>query len=188
MEEGGKKTEKERHKDSGTERRTQRTGSRGGGVTGESLRPTARESRVAGGQSLSSKDQMSGAGAGRSERLSLLQAGPDNKLHFHGGAAAAAGGTLMVPRGDDEDLAFRTHGRQAVPDFMMPPRSWEGAAVARMPAPETLSACARRVPCWPRMPAHPLPGLERCGIFCLRRGGHMDGKGLQVAKLGGPGL
>lgn len=125
---------------------------------------------------------MSGAGAGRSERLSLLQAGPDNKLHFHGGAAAAAGGTLMVPRGDDEDLAFRTHGRQAVPDFMMPPRSWEGAAVARVPAPETLSACARRVPCWPRMPAHPFPGLERCGIFCLRRGGHTDGEGVAGGK------
>ncbi|MEJ1281650.1 hypothetical protein NN561_012600 [Cricetulus griseus] len=93
----------------------------------------------------------------------------------------------MVPRGD-KDLAFRTRGRQAVPVFMLSPRSWEGAASAWAPSPETLSAGARRAPCWPRMSAHPLPGLERCGIFCLRRGGHEDGKGLQVAKLGGQAL
>lgn len=40
----GKKKKTERHKDSVTEKRTQRIGSRGRGVTGVSLRPTARES------------------------------------------------------------------------------------------------------------------------------------------------
>lgn len=65
----------------------------------------------------------------RNEHLFLLQAGPDNKLYFHGGVAAVAGGTLMVPRGD-EDLAFRTRGRRAVPIFILSPRSWEGATAA----------------------------------------------------------
>lgn len=49
---------------------------------------------------------MSGAGA-QTERGPFLVAGRDNKLHFHRGAAAAAGGTFPGPRGD-EDPAFRT--------------------------------------------------------------------------------
>lgn len=99
------KRQRERHKDSVTEKRTQRIGSRGRGVTGVSLRPTARESH---------RRRLEPVFKGpnewrwsRNRERNELQAGPDNKLYFHGGVAAAAGGTLMVPRGD-EDLAFRT--------------------------------------------------------------------------------
>lgn len=84
-----KKPEKEKHKDGGTEKHTQKRERVPGGVTRESLRPTVRESRgVAGGESQYSEDQISGAGASTSGHLSLLRVGPDNKLHFHGGAAA----------------------------------------------------------------------------------------------------
>lgn len=123
---------RERHKDSVTERRTQRIGSRGRDVTGVSLRPTAREShrrRLEPVFKGPNEWRWSQNPKERKEHLILLQAEPDNKLYFHGGAVAAAGGTLMVPRGD-EDLAFRTRGRQAVPVFMLSPRSWEGATAA----------------------------------------------------------
>lgn len=61
-----------------------------------------------------------------------------------------------------EDLAFSTRGERMVLGLMLFLRTWEGARVL---APEALSACARRASRWPKMPAHPLPGLERCGIF-----------------------
>lgn len=88
-----RKTQRHWHRETHTEERK----GRGRGFSGESLRPTARESRgVAGGESLHSEDQISGSGAGTNGHLSLLRAGPDNKMHFHGGAAAAVRGTLRA--------------------------------------------------------------------------------------------
>lgn len=39
---------------------------------------------------------MTGAGAGTNGNLSLLRVEPDNKLHFHGGVAAAVRRTLRA--------------------------------------------------------------------------------------------
>lgn len=101
---------------------------------------------------------MSGAGAETKPGL-LLRAGRDNKLHFHWGAAAAAGGTFGGPLGD-EDPAFRTpaaalapRGRRAVPASPGGPREAVGSGdpLFGCPRPETLSACtgARLAPSAP---------------------------------------
>lgn len=166
-----RETQRRRHRETHTE---EREGPRG--VTRESLRPTVRESRgVAGGESQYSEDQISGAGASTSGHLSLLRVGPDNKLHFHGGAAAAVRGTLRSMKtlhsAPDESKRFWS--------------SCGSCGCGKGPClPEALSSCAWRESLLAQDAWSPLAWSGALRNF-LRRGGHMDREGLQVANRRG---